>query len=469
MNFLRSYSILSTRFRNLKSLIFLFFPIVITGSFTTLLLLGSYLPQYRALALFWSEDGWCISPNSLGNHCFGDFTLPLQFLTVENPWSPENGLAYPFPYHAGILLFFKFGSFLVSSIGFNLVLAIYLAILALSILSPVISLFFAGINYKGVSVLLAMICVSFPFLITIDRGNTVGMAVVGLYFAGAGFLRDKPAWIVIGVSWAAFIRPQYAVLLVLLIILSRLRLFLVTLTCNILALVTPFIFFGNNFTSILTEYLRNIRSFSDYQELTKAFPSNYSLSRFFVLCGQIVDLFIPNNIAPRNLFSSFFENISSYLSICLAICLVVILILKRKEIHPIISFCILLSLTLTIPNVSYAYYSVFVIVIIALVLQIPEMEFLRQSTWAKADDLSKAQVLMHLVRSWKHLWSTRKGIVMAVIAPLLPAVIPLPRSLGYGNGYPSLVAAFWLTVYMQLLRGRFNSSSNANYLEVRSQ
>lgn len=140
-------------------------------------LILSYVGENVAeVTLFISADGWCdtYSGEGLGNHCWGDFGLPYHAAFATDIFEPGSVLLTNTPI---TILLFK----LLTLFPYNSALLLYLGILAIF---AVLLVFLFSRNMGPDHRVLALLpfgLMSFPILLTFDRGNHT-VIVVALFY-----------------------------------------------------------------------------------------------------------------------------------------------------------------------------------------------------------------------------------------------------------------------------------------------
>ena len=189
-----------------------FLPLLVllqSGTLLGSLLLAAYSDARPTEHIsFYVDDGWCDpSQQGVGNHCFGDFYFPK--VLMDEVSILENTRGIPHPYFPSTTLFHR--AFEIFSGGRN-GLFVFLSVLAIAGIIPA---FVAshGRDWRDKSAaVLGLGILSLPFLISIDRGNSVivgaGFASLAILFARARVARRFEIFVIL----AALIRPQYLLL-----------------------------------------------------------------------------------------------------------------------------------------------------------------------------------------------------------------------------------------------------------------
>lgn len=157
---------------------------------------------------FYVDDGWCDpSQQGIGNHCFGDFYLPKVLMGEDSIL--ENTREIPHPYFPSTTLFHH--AFDIFS-GGRTGLLVFLAVLSVAGVIPALVASHGREWHDKIVAVLGLGIVSLPFLISIDRGNSVlvgaAFASLAILFAGVRATRRFEVFVIL----AALIRPQYLLL-----------------------------------------------------------------------------------------------------------------------------------------------------------------------------------------------------------------------------------------------------------------
>lgn len=289
-------------------------------------------------------DGWCAPVSQgVGNHCFGDYYYPLNFINSNAPWEAEN----PVTNSAGALLILTFYNYL--SIFFDndsLGLKVFL------FSSPIftIALFiksFRKFRYPKLYVFLlsSFVLASSPFIIAFDRGNVILLTLPLVIILLRSYMEKRDLMFLLTLILLSFLKPQ--LLIFVLILLTRKKVIqpLIYLLISIAANVIPFFFFGGSVINNIKSYLKVLISFQDY-----------------ALPGQLVaNISLPNSIAliERFGFSTPVSEISyipSFISMFGLVFVCIYLWIYGSKFDPMHNFLILTLYIILAPNVSYAYY-----------------------------------------------------------------------------------------------------------------
>jgi len=318
-------------------------------SFISILAVGSYYDQpITQILSFNVYDEHCqLEIQGIGQHCFGDFVLPMNFINEPNLWSNYYSPTGFIPHFIS--------NELKNLIGHRPTLLIYLTLLLFSLLTPAIYVYRRS-ESNGQSLL--------PFLFTLDRGNSVGFVVPWLLIF-ATRLRKNPDWVVTAsIIASAAIRPQFAFLAIGLIAFGQIKQVVYSVLGSIAINLLPFFIITSNPVSNIKMWLNGLTGYATDSRNGSDIPGDqYPVVLSF---GKAVFNFL-NIIKFYSTAEKMLSNTSILSFICLTLSCVVVFIC-RKQMTPMIAVVISLILPTIIPTMTFGYYSVFVLVIAARIM-----------------------------------------------------------------------------------------------------
>ncbi len=178
--------------------------------------------------------------HAYGIHYFGDYLLPSYWASLKNPWLEAEIVTYP---PLPILIFKFFGLF-----EYRTGLLFFLAFMLCAMLAPLILTLRMKKNKNWIAVTLLVGACSGPLIITMDRGNIIGLMPL-LYF-GVVYLAHKKKWKSSSLLLAISIALKYYPVVLLVIFLKERqfwRIFITLLQSFILIIGLAFIFPGDKF------------------------------------------------------------------------------------------------------------------------------------------------------------------------------------------------------------------------------
>ena len=342
-------------------------------SFISILAVGSYydqqITQILSSNVFDQPITHSVSPeideehcqleiHGVGQHCFGDFILAMDFLNGPDLWASGNYSPTGFIPHF-------ISNELKILIGHRPTLLIYLTLLLFSLLTPALYVHKRReSNNQSVLPFLLIGVTSVPVIFTLDRGNSVGFVVPWLLIF-ATRLRKNPDWIVTAsIVASAAIRPQFALLAIGLIAFGQIKQFLYSVLGSIAINLLPFFIITSNPVSNIKLWLTGLTGYATDGRNGSDIPGDqYPVVLSF---GKAVFNFF-NIIKFYSTAQKMLTNASTLSILCLTLSCVVVFIC-RKHMTPMIAVVIALILPTIIPPMAFGYYSVFVLVIAARIM-----------------------------------------------------------------------------------------------------
>ena len=296
---------------------------------------------------FYVSDGWCDPAEAgIGGHCFGDFQFPKQLMSETSVLNNSLGIPHPyFPSTTALHRLFEF-----PSLSDRADLLVYLVVLALVGLIPGLLLGNRlGTFSQKVLALLGLGFLSLPFLIAIDRGNSVMMAVGLAAFAVQASRGDNARRFVLWAIAASLVRPQLLLLVIIGPVTEGLR--------SAVKVVTGFLFVQTVLFVITPGYRINdwpllidkLLNFSRSSPVDRPYVVNLYLGRSLYLIGQWFGF----EDAVASLFRA--EVVPTILTLLVGLpgaCLAYHCRMKCFS----LSVILWTALVIILPSVSYSYY-----------------------------------------------------------------------------------------------------------------
>jgi len=342
-------------------------------------MLGYALTQYFSLdvisSLVSTPDD-CILPwrAHIGRHCFGDYQLPLSWAMRPNPWAPYP-LFFPPHYHPALnnypaaamlphVVFGLMGTWLRSP---QAGLLGYLLALTVAVLSPAV---WAARGARGLErVVVFVVCgaAAIPVWMVLDRGNSVALlAPIGLVFLVA-LRRERWGLVAAMVVMASLVKPQFAVLVVVLFAVRQWRMGGLATAGVVLGNIGAYLLWPRDFPATIAQSIHGALGYGDPQLAVGM--RNVSFGRALLLIpdgiktyqtgwGKIPDGFLAG---PRSL--------AGYV-VLLAV--VVAVLALGPRIPPVLAGIMLLATAALFPALVFHYYLVFALPVAALVIRDPD-------------------------------------------------------------------------------------------------
>ena len=371
--------------------------------------LGSYFKvDVAAMVSFPGADGHCRLPHEgVGVHCWGDFGA-VRFASLTGaPLGPE--VVYPLSSRILRLPFFA-----ISSIGgYGAGLIAFLVASAACLIAPVVwAVRDTPWALKPVVVTVAAVA-TMPFLMVLDRGNVLALTVPFLFLALLGLVRDKPWMIAVATIAATSVKPQFALLGVGLLALRHWRAAAVSIAGSVAIIVVPYLVFGDKWRSALVTWLDAAQAWTKSQPLSVDWPGNISLPRVLYLLGHA------GPWRHSRLLSTIDDGTYTTASVAILAVIVGILVLSGRHLPPLATGVALLAIASLASPLTYAYYSVFMIPVVAIVFRCGLASWPTDTRW----DRTMPRILSAaLVLGLSPLLLPLGSSLTAPVAPLLPVL-----------------------------------------------
>jgi hypothetical protein len=230
---------------------------------------------------YWGDDGHCGDGEvAVGVHCFGDYAFIRNQIAGTRPEVAGYWPGYP-----GLGNVMHWAAFSVEQVFSSYLagLVFYMALLALAISIPWLAVLFSkAIPFPDR--LLSVFSVgpmSLPGLIILDRGNSVGFLVPCLMLFAWAILRQEWTWATVGAVLAVSIKPQFLLLLLVLVVVRKVRYALLGLAATTLLNFLPYLIDFQDFPRNLNQSIFSTLAYGDYQILDSWYPTNIALIRIF--------------------------------------------------------------------------------------------------------------------------------------------------------------------------------------------
>lgn len=223
---------------------------------------------------FQVSDGWCkLGVQGLGEHCFGDFYYPIRFASTKFPWDSTIN-----PYTPIATWVFAPFSWL-NSLGGNSTLLVYLVLILVATCVP-IYVFRGSLsknqNHRSIIYLVAFTCS--PILVSVDRGNLITLTVPLLFFLIKATCEKNPRKIFVLLSLLFQLKPQFAILSIIIFTVSNSKMWLKWVGLNAGILLLTFLCYGNNAYHNINSWFNQLISYQSYGNSGSLFPVNISLN-----------------------------------------------------------------------------------------------------------------------------------------------------------------------------------------------
>jgi hypothetical protein len=317
------------------------------------------LASYRGVDVagslsFVGQDGWC-TPGTvgLGWHCWGDYT-GIVFTSLTDA-TRNAEVVYPMATRLVRLPFLAAQTLWGVQAG----LILFLLVGTLCLLLP----FVWALRWKPwptAAVEMTVACVATaPFLIVLDRGNILVLAVPLLLVFLLAFLRDQPWVLTASVVAASMVKPQFAILALALLTLRHWRVFPACIAAVAVAFAAPYALLGSGSYPAFRAWLTETSLWAQLNHLWLDLPTNLSFARAVYAWADSLMALDPD----------WLEMISRDATVLGAVVVLIVLAVRGDRLPRIVTGAAFLCIAcLTLPT-SYGYYGVFALPIVAVILR----------------------------------------------------------------------------------------------------
>ncbi|GAA3802414.1 glycosyltransferase 87 family protein [Cellulomonas soli] len=384
----------------------------------TLWVAASYLERVPStLMVFPPADNWCqIGTESFGVHCFGDFAI-VDELFAQDAWNSGWGSVASYPALAWLpsLLIRRLGESLG---GGQLPTAMFLVVAGSCLLVPAVWAAWGNLRSRlPVTVVLVGASTS-AFLVTMDRANTVALTVPALLLFAVAVSRRKFGWVGVAVTVAALLKPQLALLAVVLLAHRQYRTFVLTAVSTAGFTVLGFLAFPRYFPENLFGWVRAISGYSDIQSIDVGYPVSLGASRGVL---TVVDLTGLGALLgdDRAALVDALGSAAGLLNLVVIGLLAAVILLTARRVNPLWTVFLAFGVVLYSSSTVYVYYLSMLLAVAALVLRDARTSTPPTGrTWAGTLDDGPATTASRMTRV------ATGSLVVATVLVLAPVVVP---------------------------------------------
>lgn len=328
-----------------------------------------------SLLIFLPSDCFVDLGIDVGRHCFSDYAISVKLGMRANPWEPVlmylppnfklASANYPAAGLAPQVMFGLLGKWLgAPRIG----LFGYLIALTAAVFTPAV---WASRGARGLERLVVFgVCgvAAIPVWVVIDRGNAVGFVVpIALVFLIA-LCRERWRLAAVMVVLAALLKPQFAVLVVVLFAARQWRMGGIAVAGVAISNVAAYALWPRDFPRTIIQSIGGIVGYGGSAQSAVVEGSNVSFAKALLAIpdgikasqngGKIPDDFLA---APRSLIG--------YVVLLLVVAIVMAL---GKRLPPVLAGIMMLAVASLFIALANPYYLVFVLPIAAVVVRDPD-------------------------------------------------------------------------------------------------
>lgn len=326
--------------------------------------LQSYLRiDVPATLSFPGSDGWCPQgAGGFGQHCWGDYSA-IRFESLTSvPLGPE--LVYPLATRLVRIPFFLLDLHFGFEFGLAAFVIASIMILALPLIWATWHLTWLE---RAVIILVAGVATG-PFLIAVDRGNIVVLIVPTALAIAIALRKESYVWVVALLVLAIVIKPQFALLTLLLIAFRKWLLFGVTATIGAAVYALSPLLMGFNPADSLITWLAVSYQWTSSGEI-EGWPVNAAFSEAWLTL-----LISPISEALElGIAASVMKQFSQLLVGALATFALVMLSWRGRKLGSEVLVVLLLAVSSLSLPIAYGYYLAFALVAVAFIVR-PDLE-----------------------------------------------------------------------------------------------
>ena len=395
-------SVHKMKLKNLKERLLTNTVIVYLGFLTLSLPMAYLFPGYfsfdgNTAASFYADDSWCnVSKQGMGVHCFGDYYYPGTIVNSNSPWTTNLGNPYP-PLSTFYFKPFFFITNLLDEPRLGLIL--HLLVLLSCCIYPVLHMYFRlkSINLHEMILLAAFTLTSSPVLVAMDRGNNVILLLPLIYLLLNSFLKHESKKIFWCILLMTLLRPQMIILSLLFLVNNKFSYFLNRTVAILVATALSFVLYPVGFLANILNWIHNLSGYGSIFPKGTLYPTNYSITNLINISYQVLQKFFEcgNSSLP--------VNPAVFSLLCVLLTFFAVMMSRRDSSARLRIFITVTLATITVPGVTYRYYTLMILPIIYLFLLYSTGRILNRKTSYLVNEIDQSKfsvteiVILHLV------------------------------------------------------------------------
>ena len=327
--------------------------------------------SFNASLSFFVDDGWCVKGvESFVSHCFSDYAVIDDGLAAGELWGPApTASVYPALGWAPTILALRFGELVGNpTAGRNL----FLAVLACSLLTPAIWAARGSVSRRAPVTFLLIGLASAPFLIVVDRGNSVGLLVAPLLGLAISYATGNVRRMMIFIVICSLLKPQMILLVLLFLVYKKYRYLLATCAISAGITLAGFATFPSSFPQNIEGWLTALTKFSSYQTIDLLYPYNLGFGRTLLTISDFLQLRAILGESARADLAVWLQAHNSLLVIALLVTVASAIMLRKPGSNLIFPLVAVISIAVMAPGVAFSYYVALFLVPAAMVLRDPK-------------------------------------------------------------------------------------------------
>ncbi|WP_077098806.1 glycosyltransferase family 87 protein [Mycobacterium terramassiliense] len=340
----------------------------------TAFVLGQYFSIDALSSLVFVPDDCQVDWGTrVGRHCFSDYGIQANVGMQANPWGSNvvtlpdhSSLQFGFSNYpaAGMLPQTVFGFLGRALHAPKLGLVAYLLLLTMAALTPAVWAARGARGLERVVVFFACGTAAIPAWMVIDRGNSTGFVVpIALAFLVA-LCRQRWGLVTVMVILAALVKPQFAVLGMVLFAARQWRWAGTAVAGVALSNIAAYLLWPRDFPQTIVQSIHNTLGYGSFKALIGL---NVSFGKALLI--------LPDSLEARatggNLPDGFLAGPRSVIGYVVLLLVVVSVLALGRRIPPVLVGIMLLATACLFPAVVLPYYLAFALPIAALVVRDP--------------------------------------------------------------------------------------------------
>ena len=301
---------------------------------------------------------------NIGRHCFSDYTTEVTLGMRPNPWSDHQpGSNYPPAAMIPHMTFGLLGKWLGAP---RLGLLGYLLALTIAVFTPAVWAARGARGLERIVVFVACGVVAVPAWSVIDRGNSVGfVAPIALAFLVA-LSRQRWGLVAIMVVLAALVKPQFAVLGVVLFAARQWRLGGLALAGAVIGNIAAYLLWPRDFPKTIVQSVGAMLGYGDSDVQVQL--NNVSFARALLLIPDMIKFGQTGGKIPEG----FLAGPRSLIGYAVLVLVIVSVLALGRRIPVVMVGIVLLATASLFPALCFHYYQVFALPVAALVVRDPD-------------------------------------------------------------------------------------------------
>jgi hypothetical protein len=311
----------------------------------------------------------------VGLHCFSDYPVTETVAMRPNPWEPIwQPLGMDVPAYQPLRIEYPAAEMvphlLLGNLGkwFNapqLGLVFTLATLTFAVFAPAIWAARGARGLERIVVFVACGAAAIPAWVVLDRANLVGLlAPIALIFLVA-LCRRRWGLVAIAVVLAALVKPQCAILVVVLFAARHWRLGGATVAGVILTNVLAYLLWPRDFPGTIGQSIHNLLSYTGSGQIGTTRNVSFANGLYYLVRRAAKAL------TGEGIPEGFISPAESVAACAILVVVVGSVLVLGRRIDPVMAGIALLATASLFPPVSWRYYVVFALPVAALVVRDP--------------------------------------------------------------------------------------------------